>query len=413
MSIQKDIVTYATGKIAPAVSNLLLLILGVRLLGEAEFGKYSLTYWTILLIHMSCMGWVKQGILRFYTLHEGTGKQPFYTIRRLTFLASLVSLLALGILSFSYLGHSAFEFVVAAGFLWGFNYYIEQITIYQATLRSIVYTLAEVIFHLSWFVLFCLIFYFHIVSSYIYILLAGVVALLLSNIFLLVRGSMLSLAGQLRDKDMAKQILHYGIPMSIWLLGMMLFSVSDRYIIEYFWGYGQVGFYSAINDLAFKAGTFFCAPILLSLHPRIVNAWNEGQAQTSFNYIRNGTLLVLAPMLGTLVVFLLLRGWIFQSLMDLSETPSIVFIILVVCSAFFWQMAQFVHKPLELALRQRNMVYATVVALTFNVIGNFAFVPKYGYIAAAYTTFLGVIIYMLLIVALNKRALNKAQDEHV
>jgi len=69
----------------------------------------------------------------------------------------------------------------------------------------------------------------------------------------------------------------------------------------------------------------------------------------------------------------------------------------LIASAFLWQMAMLLHKPLELLLKTRLMLVAIIAALLMNALANMLLVPVYGYPAAAVVSLASVITYIIVI----------------
>ena len=63
--ISRDLLIYYAGKAIPSLANLLIIILGVRWLGEAGYGSFNLIYNAALVATSFVIGWLQQSSLRF------------------------------------------------------------------------------------------------------------------------------------------------------------------------------------------------------------------------------------------------------------------------------------------------------------------------------------------------------------
>ena len=89
--MKKDVLIYFAGKIIPALANLAIIILAVRFLGKAEYGKYSLVFYATMLLSTLTFGWIQQSILRFLSAYPG---EQVLVINRFFFLTVISTLSA-------------------------------------------------------------------------------------------------------------------------------------------------------------------------------------------------------------------------------------------------------------------------------------------------------------------------------
>jgi O-antigen/teichoic acid export membrane protein len=65
----------------------------------------------------------------------------------------------------------------------------------------------------------------------------------------------------------------FGGPLTLWMGGALLLSLSDRFVIEWLLGAARVGVYTALYETAYRSTGLLLAPILLAAHPPIMRAW--------------------------------------------------------------------------------------------------------------------------------------------
>ena len=79
----------------------------------------------------------------------------------------------------------------------------------------------------------------------------------------------------------------------------------------------------------------------------------------------------------------------------------------LIITAFLWQAAMLLHKPLELLLKPRLMLIAIIVAIAVNAAANLVLVPIYGYPASAVAWLISVLMYILVILVFLLRFHNQ------
>ena len=100
--MKKDVLIYFAGKIAPALVNLAIIILAVRFLGKAEYGKYSLVFYATMLLSTLSFGWIQQSILRFLSAYPGEQVLIINRVYFLTLMSTLSAVVAGVFLCFFY-----------------------------------------------------------------------------------------------------------------------------------------------------------------------------------------------------------------------------------------------------------------------------------------------------------------------
>jgi O-antigen/teichoic acid export membrane protein len=194
-----------------------------------------------------------------------------------------------------------------------------------------------------------------------------------------------------------KKMWSFGILLSIWLSVSYLFNIANRFFIKEYSGYADVGLFSSVNDLIFKISGFVCMPVLLVYHPRITALWNDGKRKEALREIRLALSLEVLVFAGIIIVFLPSMSFLYDKVLKINEGNLFWMSLMLIVSAFLWQAALLVHKPLELLFRLKEMIISIVVALVVNVAGNFFLIPIYGYRAAALATLGGVFTYIVLV----------------
>lgn len=192
-----------------------------------------------------------------------------------------------------------------------------------------------------------------------------------------------------------KDFARYGIPMTVWYISANILSIGDRYILQSFRGAGEVGIYAANYNLVSTAAGLMAMPVLLTAHPFLMKAWGMGDKEAAGKWL--GRIVEGVVCFGGLLSVL---TWVFSK--DLASwflgpefREGHVIMPVVVAGVVFWQMGMYSQKPMEFVKATNSLIVLCFGSALINVISNLILVPRYGYIAAAYTTLASYAIYFI------------------
>ncbi len=399
--MKKDVLIYFAGKIIPAGVNLVIIILAVRFLGKAEYGKYSLVFYASMLLSTLTYGWIQQSILRFLSAYPG---QQVLTINRFYFLL-LVSTLSASIiglfLCILYFHLSWQDTAVVTAYIFLYNIFLFHLTLNQTNKKSVRYATLEGSYYLLFFAAFLVLVLVFNQRLFIVLFVAMLCGLVLTEFLrmtVLPEGKVgIDPSRIYFDAGFSKKVFNFGFPITIWLFLSYLVTISDRFIIKEFSSYDDVGTYAAIKDFIIKIATFTTIPILLAYHPMIVEKWNGNRKKEAMRLIREGLNYCLMIAAVVLIFFLIFKNLVYTHLLHLQVNKELLVSAALIGSAFLWQAAMLLHKPLELLLKPRLMLIAIVFALIVNALANLIFVPVFGYPASAVISLASVITYIIVI----------------
>ena len=401
--MKKDVLIYFAGKIIPAGVNLAIIILAVRFLGKAEYGKYSLIFYAVMLLSTLTFGWIQQSILRFLSAYPG---QQTLIINRFYFLTlmSTLSAVIIGVfLCIFYFHLSLTDTAVVTVYLFMYNVFLFHMTLNQTKQKSLRYAILEGTYNLFFIVLFLflvLIFNQHLFIVLFIAMVAGLVLTEFLRFTILPEGKVgIDTSRIYFDTGFSKKVFNFGFPITIWLFLSYFLNISDRFIIKEFTSYEDVGTYSAIKDFIIKIATFTTIPILLAYHPMIVEKWNANRKKDAMKLIREGLKYCFLIAFVVFILFMLFKNLFYTKILHLQVNSEFLVSATLIGSAFLWQAAMLLHKPLELLLKPRLMLVAIVGALVLNTLANLVFVPVFGYAVSALISLASVIAYIIIIFA--------------
>jgi O-antigen/teichoic acid export membrane protein len=348
-------------------------------------------------------GWIQQGILRFLSAYPG---EQVLVVNRFFFLTvvSTLSAFMIGIFVCVFYFHLQWpDTLVIVIYIFMYNLFLFHLTLNQTKRKSIRYAILEgsynLIFIIS-FLLFTLVFNQHLFIVLFIAMVSGLVLTEFLRITILPEGRVgLDPAHIYFNAGFSKQVFNFGFPITIWLFLSYLMNISDRFIMKEFTSYDNVGTYSAIKDFIIKIATFTTVPILLAYHPVIVERWNDNRKKEAIRLIREGLTYCMLIAFAVFIVFMLFQNLFYTRILHLQVMRQFLVSAALIGSAFLWQAAMLLHKPLELLLKPRLMLIAICASLAVNALANLVFVPLYGYPASAVISLASVITYIIVIFA--------------
>ena len=394
--LNRDFVIYLTGRILPAGLSFVAVGLFIRLLGRAEYGKFALVQSIILLISAFGSSWLAQPTLRFNGNFKSISSQ-----QRLNQVVKkglrITNLLLLPLVAISFVIFTKIPFYVIIGILLAIFFqviYSVYVTRQSSLLNPRLVLLGNAL-RMSGYLAFSLALYFVFPHLGYAALILGLVCGNLLGDLVVLRGVQVKRFA--RENQILVHFLRYGAPLALWAGIAFLLNVSDRYLIAWLLGVKSVGTYSAIYDVVSKLFGLFLTPVITAAHPIIMNAWNQKRGEEAYSAIWKSLKLQIVLALIAMLGLSIFSRQICFLILGRVDPQATSLVLPVALGTIVWQFAMLVHKPLEIKKRLRPMITWVTVALAVNVVCNIFLLPLYGYVAAAYTTILGALIYVAFI----------------
>jgi O-antigen/teichoic acid export membrane protein len=409
----RDSLHYFVSKAIPGIMGVFSVLAFVRLVGRAEYGRYSVLLALVTACTAGLSAWLPQGILRYFSLSHGEPEAArFKSATLLGLLLSIVSgTLVLG-------GALWFErqpfwsgvlgvLLLASGIFYGV-FVIEL----QAMLKSHKVASFEAIRSISCFVVPIGIIFLagkRSAGALLTGVLAGYILPLLAAWWKdqdranYVRTALNSHSWN-RDLKVLRTIWRYGWPLGIWSMCLTLQSAIDRYFIQHYSGDASAGSYAAMYDIIVRSFSLLCFPVVMSANSLVMERWNKGDRRSAVSLIGSSLKyqIVISVLLFLGLVFLAQQ--VNHVILGGRHEASSALVLPLAVGGFLWQISYLAHKPLELLCLTKRMLAAMIVALMVSAGGNYLFIPAYGYTAAAYVAIAAPLAYLLATVVLTPMA---------
>jgi len=403
-------------KIIPGLFGFISVIIFIRLLGVEEFGLFSLKFLFIQISSFFCFGWLKQALLRYYgrLIQTPDISGIIFSGVVITIIANVFVVFLLYLcqfpLKFSFIPVILLTIAINLVSLADVLFMTQENPVKVAQL-SLVQSILSILFPLLLIIL--------VSPSHTSVINGLIIAYSITAfIFLLLQlkqyNPVLKILLPTKNQfEKLRPLFRFGWPLSFWFATSASLRFLDRYFIEYYLGSATMGSYAGIAEIINKLFTVLLFPIVIALHPRIMNLWNRQKFRHALTLLRIAMIVQFLLFLGILLFYIIFKADIVPILIKLipelpPEISNIIFPIII--GGFLWQFALLVQKPLEITERPRIMLLFMVIALIFNIAGNILFIPKIGILATAWTFVATGSIYIILNIIVSFKFLINRQS---
>lgn len=188
-----------------------------------------------------------------------------------------------------------------------------------------------------------------------------------------------------------KQAFLFNLPLIPHYLSGYALNSADRIMIANFAGDSAAARYSVAYTVALAATVVWNA-INASLIPYTYEKCRKGDYAAIYN-ITNPIVLIYACLCGGLI---LIVPELIMIMAPSSYYEGIFIVPPIVGGVFFMSLYSVFANVVYYYRRPRYVMYASVSAATLNVILNYIFIPRFSYMAAAYTTLFCYIVQAAL-----------------
>ena len=231
--------------------------------------------------------------------------------------------------------------------------------------------------------------------TFVVLLKLGVKGILLGDLFSLISLILITLPFVFKhftlkfDTGLLKKMFGYGLPLLPLTLIMLLLELSDRYLINLFRGTVEAGLYT----LGYQFGTILQLFILgfrFAWEPFFFRNPDEKElfSKAGLLFLRIGLLM------WTGLVFLLPE--IFRIFVSPVYHSSMTVVSIVGAGYIFFGLHEVFSTPFFIHSRTKMLIPISGVSLLLNLLLNLYFIPRWGGMGAAFTTFLSYFVLATL-----------------
>jgi O-antigen/teichoic acid export membrane protein len=402
----KDFLKYIPSIIIPGIIGFISIPVLTHFFSPQDYGNYTLILAIIGAVSM-LTSWVYLSIVRYNIVYEKEGSSGYFysNIIKLTVFSAIIIIILY--LFFIYLFKNIYTYnfktllLVASPILF-FSIIFESFKqFFRARNKPEFYSIFESANKVAAFLAGII---------FVYFLKTGVVGLLygaiVSYILIFPWAFIFSKRGtNLRDFNNSKiskrfflEIAYYGIPLMFSNFATWVLSLSDRFIINYFFTTREVGIYSASYKIAEYTVSVIIMLVVFAGTPLLINTWEKEGVEkcrelnmkiTRFFLITTFPLSVFLSIFAKNIVMMLTSK-------DYLEGYKIIPII--IAGVFLLGLQQRFYAGFFFYKKTNLITYSLVLAAVLNVVLNIFFVPRFGYLAAAVTTLIAYSASFVLVV---------------
>ena len=407
----KDLAKYLPSYIVPTVVGIIAIPIITRMFPPEDYGNYVLVLAVASVLSAFATAWLNASIIRFY---------PAYKVDNLigTFQGTIVKLTLISVADISIIILTVL-YIVMSRISPNF-YFLMRIGLLVFIVTSVFRVILSELrtnHQITWYS------FFSIWPSTIG-LAFGVILVIVFHygVEALLWGSFLSIAivlpflwkisiGKISLKDgyihslMTSEITQYGLLIILVNLASWIIMLSDRYVINFFCGSGKVGIYSAGYAIPQRSILIIASLFALASNPIAFNIWEKQGFEASQKFLTKITLYYLLIGFPAKVGLAVLSKPIMHVLTAPAYFSGYIIIPLISFSSFFVGISNNFDQVLAYYKKTNLTLFNNLICASLNLGLNFLFIIKYGFIAAAVTTFIAFVVDLLIKIIVSRHFL--------
>lgn len=403
----KDLIKYLPSKLIPGLFGISIIPVFTWLLDPLDYGRYVLVITTIGVLGIFISEWIGPSIIRFYAEYEARGKIGIFNGTIIKVGVISIFLVVVGALAVSWvlkkqINGELLRFLHIGLIIFAFGTAFDiMMQVLIAKRKAIIYSFFSV-----WRQCICIAIGLLIAvwtNTGILGLLWGSAFGFLSALPFLFRFSFSDIENKGYSKKLRKDIVSYGLPLLVSNLGGWVLSLSDRYIISFFRGNAEVGLYTISYTLADRSIALIVSLLVIASQAIIMQKWErEGVEQTRV-FVSDITKMYLIIALPATVGLSLLSKPVVALLASKSYIEGYKIIPMVAAGIFFFGLQRNFQIGLLFDKKTKLIMYILILCGAINIFSNLLLVPKYGFIAAGYTTLLCYFLFAVITVVVSRK----------
>jgi O-antigen/teichoic acid export membrane protein len=398
----RDMFKYIPFKIVPAISAIIAILILTSHLSINDYGVYSSLIVTLTLLSQLTGAWLYSSVLYvFPSINHDQGvvfRNKISALQLVVLLPSIaitfiviylisrnvmLSTLAVIILFFQVFNSLLYSFLQSAGIVGIQSRSVSIQSIIQIGLLVAVGYFSGM--RISFAVLILASSFF---AGYIYVAAATGFSQL---------DAIRSVNGDLFDFKGLKQVLTFGIPMSIWFFSMQFFTFGDRILLNFFKIENDLGLYSSYRDLLTGGFSLLTMPLLLASHPIIMKVRNNKSGNTEIEELVSANIMIVIAIFLPAILFV--REFYLVIFTDLLKFNPIGIetVTQILLSIMTGAIAIYAQKGLEVAGKTIIMAKIAVTVVLLSVTANLLIIPRFGISGLAAVNFASQLLYLIIV----------------
>lgn len=206
------------------------------------------------------------------------------------------------------------------------------------------------------------------------------------------------------DKEYWKYAAKFNIPLIPHYLSLIVLGQSDRIMIKHFCGDSDAGIYSFAYQIASAIN------VLISAINGSRVPWTYEQLKARvYDRLKRITNVLIVLMAGITLMICLISPEVI-GILGTDDYAIAVYVIPVVTLGVYYTFVYDLYASVEFYFgATKYVMYASITGAVLNIILNAFFIPMFGFIAAAYTTLVCYMVFMLMHYVFSEKVLKEQQ----
>lgn len=201
--------------------------------------------------------------------------------------------------------------------------------------------------------------------------------------------------------QLAKAMLHYGIPLMILESLSLVLRLSDRYLIEAMLGVDELGQYSASYNLTSYLDIIILAALLQAIRPVYMQMWESSGATQTREFLSRGLHLYMILGIPFIVMFSITSPYLLSFLAGPKYALGTVVIPYVALSFWLEGAMIFLAAGLYIFKNTKVLMYSSLLATVMNLGLNIMLIPHYGIAGAAAVTVFSYAVFIIAVTLMS------------
>ena len=407
----KDLTKYLPSYIVPFVIGIISIPIITRLIPPEEYGNYVLVLAAVSVLSAVGTTWLSSSSIRFFPSYELDKREGefFSVVIKLIFVSVMsILLIALFVLFFtrSFISSNLYS-LLYIGILLFVTTSVSDVflSILMAKRKASWYSFIKIWHCVIGFIIgIILIVSFHWGAKG---LLSGAflsMAMALPFLYKLAIGKISFKKGNILSPITLK-IAKYGFPIVAINLTIWILMLSDRYILNFFMGSKEVGIYSVGYTIPERTLLVIAILFQTASSPISFKIWEKEGVKASQAFLAKLTRYYLLIALPATVGLSVLSEPVMHVFASPSYFSGYQVIPIISFSLFFVGIIDRFNNVMTYRRKTNLIMFNVLFAAILNLGLNFLFIPKYGYMAAALTTFIAFAVNMIVAIIISRHLL--------
>lgn len=388
---------YFLGAFIPMVVGIIKTTVFTRVFNAEDFGRYGIIYISFLIISIILLTWNMNVIWRYYHYFDKFKGRHFFLSNVFFLLIFQIVVFVVVSLFFVHFVSDRDQYLIILFIIQIVVSHILNsiLTLFRVYSLTRSFNIVQIIrTSLSLLLMFYLVF---IRNHTIEVFVETIILTEIPLIFILIilyRNILIFRLSRI-SWTIQRLIFKYIPPSLVSNLGLILLAYSDRYIINLYDGLKPTGIYNQAYTLAMMGLNSLILIFIKIVTPKFVQVLEKG----SFNsdvFLKNTLLLYSVLILPVTVYFSIYAKEVVMVFMGPEFHESYVIIPWINFGIYLSGLIYFFELRRKFMDKNLSVVVFYIVTIILNLVLNIFFVPIFGYMAAAYTTFLVYVVLLLL-----------------